>query len=126
MDRHLIPIKVRVIGSAGQRMELQSASFRQHRFKGLNAQAMKGRRPVQKNRMFLDNFLQNVPHFRLYAFHHALCRLDVSHDAVVDQFLHDKGLEEFQRHLLGEAALMKLQFRPHNDDRTAGIIHALS
>ncbi len=37
-----------------------------------------------------------------------------------------KRLEEFERHLLRQAALMQLQFRTDDDDRTAGIVDALA
>src|SRR5439155_3357706 len=38
----------------------------------------------------------------------------------------DKRLKQYQSHLLGQPALMQLQFRPDNDYRTAGIIDAFA
>jgi hypothetical protein len=38
----------------------------------------------------------------------------------------DEGLEQLQRHLLGQAALMQLSARTDHDDGTAGIIDALA
>ena len=38
----------------------------------------------------------------------------------------DERLEQFQRHLLRQPALMKLQFRTNHDHRAAGIIDALA
>src|SRR5262249_31046432 len=38
----------------------------------------------------------------------------------------DERLEELERHLLRQAALMQLQLRTHHDDRTAGIVDALA
>src|SRR6266851_2203115 len=38
----------------------------------------------------------------------------------------DEGLEELERHLLGQAALVKLQLRADNDDGAAGVVHALA
>ena len=38
----------------------------------------------------------------------------------------DERFEEHQRHLLGKTALIELQFRSDNDDRTAGVIDALA
>src|SRR5690606_14063515 len=38
----------------------------------------------------------------------------------------DERLEEFQRHLLGKAALVQLEVRTHGDHRTARIVHALA
>src|SRR6267378_4179343 len=38
----------------------------------------------------------------------------------------DKRLEQDQRHLLRQSALMQLEFRSDNDDRTTRVINALS
>ena len=38
----------------------------------------------------------------------------------------DERLEQFERHLLRQAALMQLQFGTDHDDRTAGIVDALA
>jgi hypothetical protein len=38
----------------------------------------------------------------------------------------DERLEQFERHLLRQAALVQLQFRTGHDDRTAGIVDALA
>ena len=51
---------------------------------------------------------------------------DVGGDLEVDQPLHDEGLEELERHLLGQAALVHPQLRPDDDDRTARIVDALT
>ena len=38
----------------------------------------------------------------------------------------DERLEQFERHLLRQAALMQLELRTDDDDRTAGIVDALA
>ena len=38
----------------------------------------------------------------------------------------DEGLEQLKRHLFGQAALMEPEIRADDDDRTAGIVHALA
>jgi hypothetical protein len=38
----------------------------------------------------------------------------------------DERLEQLERHLLGQAALVQLEFRAGHDDRTAGIVDALA
>ena len=45
---------------------------------------------------------------------------------VLHQLFHDKGLEQLQRHLLGQAALAHLELRPDDDNAAAGIVHALA
>ena len=52
--------------------------------------------------------------------------LDVAGGAGLHQALHDKGLEQLQGHLLGQAALVHLQLRAHHDNGTAGVVHALA
>ena len=42
------------------------------------------------------------------------------------QLVEDERLEQFQRHLLGQPALMQTQLRTDHDHRTAGIVHPLS
>src|SRR5690606_26184612 len=38
----------------------------------------------------------------------------------------DERLEQLERHLLGQAALVQLELRAHGDHRTAGIVDALA
>jgi hypothetical protein len=58
--------------------------------------------------------------------HHLLGGLDVVGGAVLHQLLHDEGLEQLQRHLLGQTALVHLQLGADHDDGTAGVVHALA
>jgi hypothetical protein len=44
----------------------------------------------------------------------------------VDQALHHERLEQLERHLLGQAALVQLELRADHDDRTAGVVDALA
>ena len=57
---------------------------------------------------------------------HALGALDVLRVVEVDQPLHDERLEQLERHLLGQAALVQLELRADHDDRTAGVVDALA
>lgn len=52
----------------------------------------------------------------MHPFDHPLGRLDVQGDLPLDKRLHHEGLEELKGHLLGKAALVKLQVRSNNDD----------
>ena len=58
--------------------------------------------------------------------HHLAGVLDVGGNLLVYQALHNKGLEQLQRHLLGQTALIHLQFRADHDNRTAGIVNTLA
>ena len=126
MHGHLVAVEVRVKGGTYQGMELDGPAFHQHRLKGLDAQAVQGRRTVQQHRVFLDDVFQHVPHLGFDPLHHPLGALDVMGVGVLHQLLHDEGLKQLQRHFLGQAALIHLQFRPYHDNRTAGIVHPLA
>ena len=58
--------------------------------------------------------------------HGALGALDVHALVAQLQLLHDEGLEQLQRHFLGQTALMQLHFRADDDNGTAGIVNALA
>ena len=126
MDSHLVAIEVGVEGRAVQGVQLQGAALHQHRLKGLDAQAVQGRRAVEHHGMVLDDLVQGVPHLGDALVHHALGGLDVVGGAILHQLLHDEGAEQLQGHLLGHAALIDLQLGAHADDGAAGIVHALA
>ena len=44
----------------------------------------------------------------------------------IDEALHDEGLEELERHLLRQTALVQLQLRSHHDDGATGVVDALA
>ena len=123
---HLVAVEVGVEGGTHQRMQLDGAAFHQHRLKGLDAQTVQGGRAVQHHGMPLDDGLQAVPHLGAGALHHLAGGFDVVGNAVLHQVLHHEGLEQLQRHLLGQAALVHLQLGAHDDNRTAGVVHALA
>ena len=52
--------------------------------------------------------------------------LDVYKRQLLDQVLHNEGLEQLQSHLFGQTALVHLQLRADDDNRTAGIVHAFA
>ncbi len=76
--------------------------------------------------MLADDAFEHVPHLGAPALDHALGRLDVLGQLGVDQPLHDEGLEQLERHQLGQAALVQLEVRADDDDRTARVVHALA
>ena len=126
VNSHLVAVKVGVISGTGQRMQLQGAALYQHRLKGLNTQPMQGRSAVQQNRMALDDNFQRVPNLGLRPLHRFSGGLDIAGGAGFHQTLHDKGLEQLQRHFLRQAALVHFQLRAYHDNGTAGIVHALA
>src|SRR6185369_4671996 len=74
----------------------------------------------------LDDLFEDVPHLGADALDDALGALDVVREALLDELPHDERLEQLERHLLGQAALVELELRADDDDRPAGVVHALA
>ena len=123
---HLVAVEVGVERGADQRVNLDGLAFHQHRLERLDAQAVKGWSAVQQHRMVFDDFFQDVPNDRLLLLHHFLGLLDGGAVAGLLEAVIDERLEELERHLLGQAALVELQFGTDHDDRTAGVVDALA
>src|SRR6266568_3231409 len=81
---------------------------------------------VQENRMLADDVLENVPNDRLLLLDHLLGLLDGRAVTLSFELVIDEGLEELERHLFRQTALVELQLRTHDDDRAPGIVHALA
>ena len=63
---------------------------------------------------------------RPHALDEALGALDVVRQPLLDELAHDERLEELERHLLRQAALVQLEVRADHDDRAARVVHALA
>ena len=126
VHRHLVAVEVGVERVADERMDLDRLAVHQDRLERLDAQSVQRRRAVQQDRMLPDDLFQRVPYLRAHLVDHPLGRLDVAGIAALDQRLHDERLEQLQRHLLGQAALVQLQVRPDDDDGAAGVVDALA
>ena len=124
--RHLVAVEVGVERRANQRVDLDCFAFHQHRLECLNAQTVKGRSAVQHHRMVFDDLFQDVPNDRFLLFHHFLGLLDGGAVPGLFQPVIDKRLEQFQRHLLRQTALVQLEFGTDHDHRTSGVVHALA
>src|SRR5437870_4526194 len=107
-------------------MQLNRAALNQNRLKSLDTQAVQSRRTVQQYWMVFNDLFQHVPYFRLHTFYKTLGALDIVGKVLLHQLAHHKWLEEFQRHALGQATLMQLQFWPDHDNGTARVVNALT
>jgi hypothetical protein len=123
---HLIAVEVGVECGADQRVNADRFAFHQHRLERLNAEAMQRGSAVQQYRMVLDDFFQDVPDDGLLLFNHFLGLLDGGDVSGLFQPVINKRLEEFERHLLGQSALVQLEFGTDDDDGTSGIVDALA
>ena len=126
VHRHLVAVEVRVVSGANERMNADRFAFDQQRLESLDRKTVQSRRAVQQHRMALGHFFENVPDFRRLALDHFL---RAAHGVDVAEFLqpaNDERLEQNERHLLRQTALMQLQFRTDDDDRTARVIDAFA
>src|SRR5690606_22319732 len=126
VHRHLVTIEVGVEGSAHERVQLNRLTLNELRLERLDAQTVKRGCPVEQHRTLADDLLEHIPHVGVGPLDHALRALDVLRVAQVDEALDDERLEQLERHLRRQAALVQLELRTHNDDRTARVVHALS
>ena len=123
---HLVAVEVRVEGGADQRMQLDRLAFDQHRLERLDAETMQRRRAVEQHRMLADHLFEDVPDFGLLLLDQLLGLLDRLAEALCLKPRVDERLEQFERHLLRQAALMQLELGTDDDHRTAGIVDALA
>jgi hypothetical protein len=125
VDRHLVPVEVGVEGEADQRMQLDRLPLDQHRLEGLHPETVERRRPVQHDGKLADDLVEGVPDLPLLLLHHLLRLLDGGREPGLLELVEDERLEQLERHLLGEAALVKFQLRPDDDHRAARVVDAL-
>src|SRR5690606_10491347 len=90
------------------------------------AEPVERRRAVEEHGVLLDALVQGVPHLGRLALDQALGALDRGHVPVELELVVDERLEQLQRHLLGDAALVELELGAGHDDRATRVVHALS
>jgi hypothetical protein len=92
-------------------VKLDRLAFDQHGLERLDAQTVQRRRAVQQNRVLADHLVEDVPDLGAFLFDQLLRLLDGRGQALGLQPRVDERLEQLQRHLLGQAALVQLQLR---------------
>ncbi len=126
VDGHLVAVEVGVEGDADERVELDRLAFDQYRLESLDAEAVQRRSAVQHDRVLADHLFEDVPHHRLLRLHHLLGLLDGCGQPHQLELVEDEGLEQLERHQLGQTALMQLELRTHGNHRTAGVVDTLA
>src|SRR6267142_3032744 len=76
--------------------------------------------------MLADDVFENVPNDGFLLLDHFLGLLDGRAVALGFELVIDERFEKLERHFLRQTALVELQLRAHDDDRAAGIVHALA
>src|ERR1700722_14771057 len=87
---------------------------------------MQRRSTVQQHGMFANHVFQNVPDHRFLRFDQFLGLLDGGAVARSFELVIDERLEQFERHLLRQTALVQLQLRSDDDDRASRVVDALA
>src|SRR6185436_350453 len=107
-------------------MNLDGLAFDQHGLESLNAQTVERGRAIEQDRMLANDFFEDVPDDRFLTLNHFPRLLDGRGVLLLFQLVVDEWLEQLERHLLRQTALMQLQLGSHNDHRTAGVVDALA
>ncbi len=89
-------------------------------------EAVERGRAVQQHRVLADDLLEEVPHLGPLLLDHLLGGLDRGDQAFLLELVVDERLEQLERHLLRQAALVQLQLGADHDDRAAGVVDALA
>src|ERR1700741_5302311 len=76
--------------------------------------------------MLANDLFERVPHFVGLQLDELLRGLDRADEALLLELVVDERLEELERHLLRKTALVQLELRSNDDDRTAGVVDALA
>ena len=126
MDRHLVTIEVGVEGRTYERVKLDGLTLDEGRLEGLDTESVQGRGTVQHNRVTLDDILEDVPNLRIQTVNHLLRILNVVGLTGLYQLLHHERLEQLEGHLLRNTALIDLQLRSYDDNRTSGVVYSLT
>ena len=126
VDGHLVTVEVRVVRRAHERVQLNRLAFDQHGLERLNAETVQGRCAVQEHGMLADHLGEDVPHLGGFPLHHLLGSLDRGRHAARLELAEDEWLEQFQRHLLRQTALMQAQRGTDHNHGATGIIDALA
>src|SRR5512139_62933 len=76
--------------------------------------------------MLADHLVEDVPDFLAFLFDPLLRLLKGHREALGVEARVDEWLEQLERHLLRQAALVQLELRTGHDDRAARIVDALA
>src|SRR5271154_3463888 len=126
VHRHLVTVEVGVVRDAYERMQLNRLAFDQHRLERLDSQAMQRRRAVEQHRMLADNLVEDIPNVLALFLDHLLRALDSRDVALFFELVVDERLEQLERHLLRQTALMEPKLGAHDDNRAARVVDALA
>ena len=98
-------------------MDPDRVAFDEHRLERLDAHPVQGRGTVEEDGMVLDDLLEDIPNLFDLPFEHLLGRLDRVGVAELAKPADDERLEQLERDLLGQAALVEPEVGADHDHR---------
>ena len=123
---HLVAVEIRVVSGADERVDANRFAFNEDRLKRLNRKTVQGRSTIQHHGMAFGDLFEDIPDFRSLALDEFLGTANGMNVAKFLEAADDEWLEKHERHFLRQPALVELEFRPDDDDRTARVINALA
>ena len=76
--------------------------------------------------MLRYDVLEHVPDLGAHALYHSLRLTYIVRYLVFYELLHNERLKQLERHLFGKSALVDLKLGAYDDNRTSGIVYALT
>ncbi len=126
VDGHLVAVEVGVEGRRDERVQADRLALDEDRLERLDAEPVQRRGAVEEHGVPVDHLLEDVEDVRRAAVDDLLGALDRLDDAALDELADDERLEQLDRHLLRQAALVQAELRPDDDDRAARVVDALA
>ena len=126
MNGHLVTVEVGVERRTHHRVKTNSLTFDEHGLERLDRKTVERRSAVEEYGLILGDLLENIPHLGILALDHLAGGTDGVALADLLQAADDERLEKSERHFLGKTALRELKFRTDDDNRTAGVVDALT
>src|SRR6185436_5956263 len=83
-------------------------------------------RTIQKHWVLSNHLLQDVPNNGLLPLNHFSRLFDRGRVSLLFKLVVDERLEQLERHLFRETALMQFQFGTNDDHRTARVVDAFA
>ena len=125
MHGHLVAVEVGVERRAGERVQLDGETLDEDGLESLDTEAVQRGGAVEHHGMLLGDALQDVPDLVVGVLHLLLGHFE-GDVLFLNELGQHEGFEQLEGHLLGETALVELEVRADDDDRAAGIVHALT
>ena len=126
VNSHLIAVEVRVEGGRYERMQLNGRTFDEDRLERLDTETVQGGSAVQQHGAVADDAFERFPHFGAVAFDQAAGALHVGGVAILHEAGDHERTIQFERHALGQTALIQFELRTDHDHGTTGVVHTFA